>query len=77
MGTLDEFTELMNLFKTSSIESKPVILYGYKYWTSLKSWFEFNNIVFPDMYIDGIVNTVSEFNTLYSKLFNNRVSNKC
>lgn len=73
IGTLDEFTELMNLFKTGSIESKPVILYGYKYWTSLKSWFEFNNMVFPEMYIDGIVNTVSEFNTLYGKLFNNKI----
>ena len=71
MGTLDEFTELFNLFKTGHLEKKPVILYGFKYWNSLKSWFEFNKILFPEIYIDGIVDTFNEFNSLYNKLFNN------
>jgi len=63
----------MNLFKTGHIEKKPVILYGYKYWTSLKSWFEFNKISFPGMYVDAIINSVSEFNTTYDKIFNNQM----
>ena len=47
MGTLDEFTDLMNLYKTKSIPVKPVILVGNKYWGSLIKWFDFNKIVFP------------------------------
>ena len=73
VGTLDEFTELMNLFKTGHIEKKPVILYGYKYWTSLKSWFEFNKISFPEMYVDAIIDSFTEFNTTYNKIFNNEM----
>ena len=67
MGTLDEFTEVMNLLKTKELEFKTVILYGYKYWNSLISWFEFNKISFPHNYITGIVDSVNEFNSLFSK----------
>ena len=69
MGTLDEFTEIMNLLKTNELEKKTIILYGYKYWTSLISWFEFNNITFPNQYIDGIIDSVDEFNKLYQNKF--------
>lgn len=73
VGTLDEFMDLMNLLKTGSIEQKPVILYGFKYWNSLKSWFEFNGMVFPDQHIEKIVDSVVQFNTIYNKLFNNKL----
>ena len=65
MGTLDEFTEVMNLLKTNEIKMNTIILYGYKYWTSLIAWFEFNNVVFPMKFIDGIIDSVDEFNKLY------------
>ena len=65
IGTLDEFTEVMNLLKLKQIEFKQIILYGYKYWNSLISWFEFNKINFPDKFITGIVDNIEEFNKLY------------
>ena len=68
MGTLDEFTEVMNLLKTGELQKKIIILYGYKYWNSLFSWFEFNNIYFPQKYIDGVVDSIIEFNNLYNDL---------
>lgn len=64
IGTLDEFTEVMNLIKTKELEFKEIYLYGFKYWNSLKSWFNFNNQSFPDEYITGIIDTVDEFNDL-------------
>lgn len=68
IGTLDEFTEVMNLLKTESIVKNNIILYGYKYWTSLISWFNFNEITFPDEFIDCIIDSVDEFNEFYSKI---------
>ena len=65
IGTLDEFTETMNLLKTKELDFKNVILYGYKYWNSLISWFEFNKIQFPMQFITGIVDSVNEFNDIY------------
>ena len=76
VGTLDEFMDLMNLLKTGNIEPKPIILYGFKYWTSLKSWFEFNGMTFPNQFIEEIIDSVTEFNTIYNKLFNNKLITK-
>lgn len=67
MGTLDEFTEVMNLLKTKELEFKTIVLYGYKYWNSLISWFEFNKISFPHKYVTGIVDSKDEFNSLFMK----------
>lgn len=68
MGTLDEFSEVMNLLKTGELEFKNVILYGYKYWNSLISWFEFNKIKFPMKFVTGIADSVIEFNEIYSSI---------
>ncbi len=65
MGTLDEFTDIMNLIKTKEYKPVKIILYGYKYWHSLISWFEFNNIKFPMKYIDNIIDSVEEFDSKY------------
>ena len=69
MGTLDEFSELINLFKTGELEIKPIILYNKKFWNTLKSWFEFNKIKWPESYISGIINSVDEFDKCYNKIF--------
>jgi 8-oxo-dGTP diphosphatase len=88
MGTLDEFTDLINLYKTESIKTKPVYLIGEKYWNSLIEWFGENNIVFPHHLIniitDDINLVVKEIKEKYylkiiiSKFsnINNKVSNK-
>ena len=68
IGTLDEFMDLMNLFKTKEVNSKPVILYGRKYWSSLVDWFDLNNMNFPHEYITSIVDNTQEFFSVYNNL---------
>lgn len=69
VGTLDEFMTLINLFKVGELEPKPVILYGYKYWTSLIGWFDFNKMSFPHKYINKIINSYSEFKNIYDNIY--------
>ena len=69
MGTIDEFSELITLFKTGELEMKPIILYNKKFWNTLKSWFEFNKIKWPESYICGIINSVDEFDKCYDEIF--------
>lgn len=69
MGTIDEFSELITLFKTGELEIKPIILYNKKFWNTLKSWFEFNKIKWPELYICGIINSVDEFDKCYDEIF--------
>lgn len=73
MGTLDEFSEVMNLLKTGELEFKNVILYGYKYWNSLISWFEFNKITFPMKFVTGIADSVFEFKDIYKSSINKKL----
>lgn len=71
MGTLDELTEILNLMKTGEYKKNtPIILYGYKYWNSFLSWFEFNNIKFPFHLISGIIDSVEDFIKLHNNLNN-------
>ena len=77
MGTLDELTDILNLMKTGEFKKKvPIILYGYKYWSSLLAWFEFNNIKFPFHLINGIIDSVEDFIDIYNRLdqSNNKLS---
>jgi len=67
MGTIEEFSELITLFKTGELPVKPIVLYNLKYWSTLKSWFEFNKLNWPEAYITCIVNSVNDFNTFYKK----------
>lgn len=87
MGTLDEFTDLINLYKTESIKIKPVYLIGEEYWNSLIKWFEENDIVFPNHLINMITDDINlvvkeikeryYLNIIMSKFQNiNKVNNK-
>lgn len=69
MGTIEEFSELITLFKTGELPVKPIVLYNLKYWSTLKSWFEFNKLNWPESYITCIVNSVNEFNKFYKDEF--------
>ena len=66
MGTLDEFTDIMNLIKTGEFKPVKIYLYGRKYWNSLISWFEFNKIKFPHQYITNIFDNVSDFDSIFN-----------
>ena len=39
-GTLDEFTEAINLIQTERIPRFPVVLVGREYWKGMLSWFK-------------------------------------
>ena len=69
MGTIDEFSELITLFKTGELEIKPIILYNKKFWNTLRSWFEFNKIKWPESYISNVINSVDEFDKCYDEIF--------
>ena len=71
MGTIDEFSELITLFKAGELEIKPIILYNNKFWNTLKSWFEFNKINWPESYISCVINSVDEFKKYYDEIFCN------
>ena len=58
MGTLDEFTDLLNLYKTKSIVSKPIICVGEKYYNTLMDWFSLNKIVFPKHLISLVTDDI-------------------
>ena len=60
MGTLDEFTDLVNLYKTNAIKTKNIYLMGEKYWNSLKEWFRFNKITWPEKYINIITDNMDD-----------------
>jgi uncharacterized protein (TIGR00730 family) len=50
MGTMDEFTELINLYKTKEIniaDQKPIYLVGKEYWNNLCNWFLTNTKSWP------------------------------
>ena len=66
MGTIDEFSELITLFKTGELPIKPIVLYNLKYWSTLRSWFEFNKLNWPEAYITCIINSVDDFNKFYT-----------
>ena len=37
-GTLDEFTEAINLIQTQRIDKFPVVLFGREYWKGMLDW---------------------------------------
>lgn len=76
MGTLDEFTDVLNLIKTDEYKPVHIILYGHKYWNSLITWFGFNNIKFPFQYINGIADTVEQFDKLLNEINNKNKKNE-
>ena len=72
MGTLDEFTDLLNLYKTNFIkEKKPIYLVGEKYWNSLIEWFGKNKIRFPIHLITLISDDIDLINNNIHK--NNKI----
>ena len=70
IGTLDEFTEVINLMKTNFIEKKPIILYGRSFWNNFKKWCD-NEIhdYYPEEYIYAIVDNVEEFKKKCERIF--------
>ncbi len=60
IGTLDEFMDTINLYKTNMRQPKPIILVGTSYWLSLKKWFEDNKQDWPSKFITLISDDMDE-----------------
>lgn len=73
MGTQDEFTEVLNLYKTKEISlknQKPIYLYGKDYWCNLCKWFLKNTKSWP---FDKITMITDDIDEIYDDLKNKNI----
>lgn len=73
-GTLDEFTEAINLIQTKRIEKFPVILFNHQYWKGLNDWLKDEvlkngNISRQDLNIFTVVDTPQEVVSAIKKFY--------
>jgi len=73
-GTLDEFTEAINLIQTQRIPKFPVVLLGKDYWEGLISWLKntvlaSGNISKEDLDIFTIVDSPQEVIKVIKKFY--------
>lgn len=73
-GTLDEFTEAINLIQTKRIEKFPVILFNHQYWKGLIGWLKDEvlkngNISRQDLNIFTVVDTPKEVVSAIKKFY--------
>jgi uncharacterized protein (TIGR00730 family) len=75
-GTLDEFTEAINLIQTKRIPKFPVVIFGSEYWKGMLDWLKdtvlkYGNISKEDLKIFTVVDTpkdvVSAIKRFYEK----------
>ena len=67
--TISYFFDIILSMENDEEISRPIILYGFKFWNSLKTFFDYNNIYFPDHYVLDIINSYNEFEELLNKYF--------
>jgi len=73
-GTLDEFTEAINLIQTERISKFPVIIFGSKYWKGMLDWFrdtllKDGNISRKDLDIFTVVDSPKEVVAAVKKFY--------
>lgn len=73
-GTLDEFTEAINLIQTERISKFPVILFGKEYWRGLLDWLrnvtlKQGNISQKDLEIFTVVDSPSEVVAIIKRFY--------
>lgn len=73
--TISYYFDLILSMENEEDLNKPIILYGFKFWNSLKTFFEYNKIYFPDNYVLDIVNSYDEFKMLADKYLKGEVIN--
>ena len=76
-GTLDEFTEAINLIQTERIPKFPVILFGREYWDGMLVWLrdtvlKDSNISREDLDIFIVVDEPGEVVTVIKKFYNRK-----
>ena len=76
-GTLDEFTEAINLIQTERIPKFPVILFGREYWKGMFEWFrdtvlKDGNISREDLDIFTVVDKPKEVSAVIKKFYKQR-----
>ncbi len=76
-GTLDEFTEAINLIQTERISKFPVILFGREYWNGMLEWLrntvlKDSNISREDLDIFTVVDEPKEVVTAIKKFYSRK-----
>jgi len=76
-GTLDEFTESLNLIQTERIPKFPVVLFGSEYWKGMLDWLKQTvlkngNISKEDLNIFTVVDSPKEVITVIKKFYEPR-----
>jgi len=76
-GTLDEFTEAINLIQTQRIPRFPVVLFGSEYWKGMLEWFsdtvlKNGNISKDDLKIFTVVDKPKEVVSAIKKFYESR-----
>jgi len=73
-GTLDEFTEAINLIQTERIPRFPVVLFGREYWKGMLEWLsdtvlKYGNISKEDLSIFTVVDRPKDVVTVIKKFY--------
>ncbi len=73
-GTLDEFTEAINLIQTERIPKFPVVLFGSEYWKGMLDWFrdtvlENGNISKEELHIFKVTDSPKEVVSIIKKFY--------
>lgn len=72
-NSLHFLTDIIALYEVNQIKKVPIYLIGCNFWNSLKSWFEYNNLVWFHKYIYMITDDINsiikdiKFRILYNK----------
>ena len=54
------FLNIINILRDNEMDDKIVILFDYKFWTSFKDWYEFNDKVWPSAYVSYIADSYDD-----------------
>lgn len=54
------FLNIINILRDNEMDDKIIILYDYKFWTSFKDWYQFNDKVWPSAYVNYIADSYDD-----------------
>tara|TARA_B100001248_G_C27372700_1_gene452536 strand:+ start:834 stop:1352 length:519 start_codon:yes stop_codon:yes gene_type:complete len=66
------FLNIINILRENEMDDKIVILYDYKFWTSFKDWYEFNDKVWPSAYVNYIANSYDDLRSYIKNISVNK-----
>ena len=67
------FFNIINILRENEMDDKIIILYDYKFWTSFKDWYQFNDKIWPSAYVNYIADSYDDLKIYMKniKIYNN------